>query len=87
VSAQSEPPFADEPKAFSHALLPIAGVAVAMKAGDDQEGIGFNEEKERVGKFLCARSTESLKDGGELPRIASMRRTTLSIWARKRGPS
>ena len=22
-----------------------------MKAGDDQEGIGFNEEKERVGKY------------------------------------
>jgi hypothetical protein len=55
----------------SHALLPMAGVAAAMKAGDDQEGIGFNEEKERVGKYLRARSTETLKDGGELPRIAS----------------
>jgi hypothetical protein len=30
----------------------MAGVAAAIKAGDDQEGIGFNEEKERVGKFL-----------------------------------
>jgi hypothetical protein len=42
-----------------------------MKAGDDQDGIGLNEEKERVGKFLCARPTVSLKDGGELPRIIS----------------
>jgi hypothetical protein len=33
--------------------------------------IGFNEEKERVGKYLRVRSTECLKDGGELPRIAS----------------
>jgi hypothetical protein len=49
----------------------MAGIAAAMKAGDDQEGIGFNEEKERVGKLLRARSTESLKDGGELPRIVS----------------
>jgi hypothetical protein len=49
----------------------MAGVAAAMKAGDDQEGIGFNKEKERVGKFLRARSMESLKDDGELPRIAS----------------
>jgi hypothetical protein len=57
------------PKAFSHALLPMAGVAAAMKAGDDQEDIELNEEKERVGKFLRARPTESLKDGGELPRI------------------
>jgi hypothetical protein len=62
---------ADEPKAFSQALLPMAGVAAAMKAGDDQEGIGFNEEKERVGKFLCACPTDSLKDGKELPRIVS----------------
>jgi len=49
----------------------MAGVAAAMKTGHDQEDVGFNEEKERVGKFLRARSTESLKDGGELPRIAS----------------
>jgi hypothetical protein len=33
----------------------MAGVAAAMKAGDDQEGIGLHEEKERVGKFLRAR--------------------------------
>jgi hypothetical protein len=58
-------------KPFSHALLPMAGVAAAMKAGDDQEGIELNEEKERVGEFLRARPTESLKDGGELPRIFS----------------
>jgi hypothetical protein len=37
------------------------GVAAAMKAGDDQEDIGLNEEEERVGKFLRARPTESLK--------------------------
>jgi hypothetical protein len=49
----------------------MAGVAAAMKAGDDQEGTGLNQEKERVGKFLRARPTESLKDGGELPRIVS----------------
>jgi hypothetical protein len=54
----------------SHALLPMAGIAAAVKAGDDQE-IGLNEEKERVGKFLRARPTESRKDGGELPRIVS----------------
>ena len=58
-------------RSLSHALLPKAGVATAMKACDDQEGIGLNEEKERVGKFLRARPTESLKDCGELPRIVS----------------
>ena len=40
-----------------------------MKAGDDQEGIGLNEEKERVGKFLRTRPPESLKDDGKLPGI------------------
>jgi len=49
----------------------MAGVAAAMKAGEDQEGIGRDEKKERVGKFLRARPAESLKDGGELPRIVS----------------
>ena len=29
-----------------------------MKAGDDQEGIGLDEKKERVGKFLRWRLTE-----------------------------
>ncbi len=52
-----------------------------MKAGNDQEGIGLNEEKERVGKFLGARPVESLKDGGKLPGLSAMRRTTLSISA------
>ena len=42
-----------------------------MKAGHDQEGISFNEKKERVGKFFRASSTESLKNGGELSRMAS----------------
>ena len=64
----------------------MAGVATAMKAGDDQEEIGLNEEKERVGKFLRARPTKSLKDSGELPRMSAMRRMTLSISARKRRP-
>ena len=41
-------------RSLSHALLPMAGVATAMKACDAQEGIGLNEEKERVGKFLRA---------------------------------
>jgi hypothetical protein len=49
-----------EAKVFLQALLPTAGVAAAMKTGHDQEDVGFNEEKERVGKFLRARSTESL---------------------------
>jgi hypothetical protein len=49
----------------------MAGVAAAMKTGDDQEGIGLDEKKERVGKFLRARPAESLKDAGELPRIVS----------------
>jgi hypothetical protein len=29
-----------------------------MKAGDDQKGIGLDEKKERVGKFLLSRPTE-----------------------------
>jgi len=49
----------------------MAGVAAAVKTGDDQEGIGLDEKKERVGKFVRARPAESLKDGGELPRIVS----------------
>jgi hypothetical protein len=49
----------------------MAGVAAAMKAGDDQEELRLNEEKERVGKFFRVRPTKSLKDSGELPRIVS----------------
>jgi hypothetical protein len=49
----------------------MEGVTAAMKAGDDQEGIGLNEEKKCVGKFLRLRPTKSLKDGRELPRIVS----------------
>jgi hypothetical protein len=37
----------------------MAGVTAAMKAGDDQEGIGLDEEKECVGKFLRAPDGES----------------------------
>ena len=40
-----------------------------MKTSDNQEGIGLDEKKERVGKFLRARPPESLKDDGKLPGI------------------
>jgi hypothetical protein len=36
----------------------MAGVAAAMKTGDDQEGIGLDEKKERVGKFVRTRPAE-----------------------------
>ena len=49
----------------------MARVAAAVKAGDDQEGIGLDEKKERVGKFLRERPADTLKDGGELPRIVN----------------
>ena len=50
-----------DPKAFNKRFCQWRGISAAMKAGDDQEGIGLNEEKERVGKFLRARPTGSLK--------------------------
>ena len=40
----------------SNLLLPVARIAAAVKTGNDQEGIGFDEKKERVGKFLCLRA-------------------------------
>jgi hypothetical protein len=40
-----------------------------MKTSDDQERIGLDEKKERVGKFLRTRPPESLKDDGKLPGI------------------
>jgi hypothetical protein len=40
-----------------------------MKTGDNQEGIGLDEKKERIGIFLRARSPESLKNDGKLPGI------------------
>ena len=40
-----------------------------MKTSDNHEGIGLDEKKERVGKFLRARPPKSLKDDGKLPRI------------------
>jgi hypothetical protein len=36
----------------SNLLLPVARIAAAAKTGNDQEGIGFDEKKERLGKFL-----------------------------------
>jgi hypothetical protein len=41
-----------------------------MKTSDNHEGIGLDEKKERVGKFLRARPPDSLKDDGKLPGIA-----------------
>ena len=32
-----------------------------MKTGHNQEGIGLDQKKERIGKFFRARSPESLK--------------------------
>ena len=40
-----------------------------MKTGHNQEGIGLDQKKERIGKFFRARSPESLKDDGKLPGI------------------
>ena len=40
-----------------------------MKTGYNQEGIGPDQKKERMGKFLRARSPESLKDDGKLSGI------------------
>jgi hypothetical protein len=53
----------------SNSPLPLAGVAAAVKAGDNEKGIGLDEKKERVGKFLRPGPAESLKDNGELARI------------------
>lgn len=53
----------------SNPLLPVARIAAAVKTGNDEEGIGFDEKKERVGKFLCAGATDDLEDHGELPRV------------------
>jgi hypothetical protein len=50
-------------------LLPLTRIAAGMKTSDNQEGIGLDEKKERVGKFLRARPPESLKDDGKLPGI------------------
>jgi hypothetical protein len=33
----------------SNLLLPVTRIAAAVKTGNDQEGIGFDEKKERVG--------------------------------------
>jgi hypothetical protein len=49
--------------------LPLTRIAPGMKTSDDQERIGLDEKKERVGKFLRTRPPESLKDDGKLPGI------------------
>ena len=50
----------------------MARVAAAVKTGDDQEGIGFDEEEERVGESLRTGSAESFKYDGELPGIRTI---------------
>ena len=42
-------------------------IAAGMKTSDNQDGIGLDEKKDRIWKFLCARPPESLKDDGKLP--------------------
>jgi hypothetical protein len=49
----------------SDSPFPVARVAAAVKTGDDQEGIGFDEEEERAGKLLRAGPAESCKYDGE----------------------
>ena len=41
-------------------LLPLTRIAAGLKTGDNQEGIGLDEKKERIGKFLQARPPEGL---------------------------
>ena len=53
----------------SNPLLPVARIAAAVKTGNDEEGIGFNEKKERVGKFLRSRAPQGLEDNGKLSEI------------------
>ena len=50
-------------------LLPLTRIAAGMKTSDNQEGVGLDQKKERIGKFLRARPPESLKDDGKLPGI------------------
>ena len=50
-------------------LLPLTRIAAGMKTSDNQEGVGLDQKKERIGKFLRARRPESLKDDGKLPGI------------------
>jgi hypothetical protein len=40
-----------------------------MKTSNNQNGIGLDEKKERIGKFLRSRPPESLKDDGKLSGI------------------
>jgi hypothetical protein len=47
----------------------VARIATAVKTGNGQGGIGFDEKKERVGKFLRAGPPKSFKDHAKLPGI------------------
>jgi len=72
---------------FTPRFLPLAGVAAAVETGRRPGGSGSTRKK-CVGKFLRARTAESFKDHGELPRIvAHVASTTLSISARNDGLS
>jgi hypothetical protein len=70
----------------SDSPFPVARVAAAVKTGDDQEGIGFDEEEERVGELLRAGRWRVVNTMGNCRGFSVMRRTTLSISARKRRP-
>ena len=47
----------------------MARIAAAVKTGNDEEGIGFDEKKERVGKFLRSLASQGLEDNGKLSGI------------------
>jgi hypothetical protein len=65
--------------------FPLARIAAAMKASNDQKAIRLGEEKQRVGKFIGARPPQCFVDHGKLRGLSAMRCTTLSISMRKRG--
>jgi len=50
--------------------LPLTRIAAGLKTGDNQEGIGLDEKKERIGNFFRrARRRVLTKDDGKLPGI------------------
>ena len=54
---------------MSDALLPMAWVAAAVKAGDNYQGVILDGEKQCIGEFLHPGTTEVLEQYGELPWI------------------
>jgi len=40
-----------------------------MKTSNNENGIGLDEKKDGIGKFLRSRPPESFKDDGKLPEI------------------